>query len=145
MQSWKKLEEYIASYLKWKRLTKKHYGDSKWDLSGDGFKGDSKHYAKHRIHSIKQKADMLYKDDILIFTKVKGTHYTSDNVLVTLSLGVFNALLQYKRIAEKVDKRTDVPTFENNNLVTDLKFQIGFIKEGFRKINKILKEMEEVK
>ena len=112
MKAWKKLEEYIAEYLSWKRLTKKHYGDSKPDVEGDGYTGDSKHYKKHRIHSIKKEMDMKYKDDIIIFTKEKGTHYEPHNVLVTLNLGVFNALLKCKRIAEKADKlQIDV----NNN------------------------------
>ena len=146
MQSWKKLEVFIADYLGWKRITKKHYGDSCPDLKGDGYTSDSKHYKKHKIHSIKREADRLYKDDIIIFTKEKGTHYDPSNILVTVSLGIFDALLKCKRIAEKIDKRTNVPNLENDELINNLsrlKFRLNICKDTLRAMGNIIKEMEE--
>lgn len=141
MKAWKKLEEFCADYLGWKRLTKQHYGQSQHDIEGNGFKGDCKHYAKHRIHTIKQKADMLYKDDILIFTKAKGTHYEPYNVLVTINIELFKRFLEHY----KVDKRTNVLNLENNKITTNLKdlsYNLENIKLSYRKMKKIIKEME---
>lgn len=139
MQSWKRLELFIANFLNWKRETKSHYGNSIHDLSGDGYKGEAKHYKKFRIHTIKKKTDQLYKDDVIIFTKEKNTHYEPFNICATMSLNVFKYLIECKRIAEKLPDKT---TKNNKYLVNDLKFQINICKSALTKLSKIIKELE---
>lgn len=138
MRSDKQLELWIAEYLGWKRETKKHYGHSIHDLSGDGYKGDSKHYKKHRIHTIKKEMDMKYKDDMIIFTKEKRTHYESHNILASITLEVFNYLLECKRIAEKTPP-LKVKTKTSNELI----YKIRAIRQLFKDIEKLLKAKEE--
>lgn len=103
LKPWKKLEEYIAEYLEgWKRLKKKHYGDSVPDLEGDGYKGDSKHFKKFSIHTISDEMNAKYKTDIILFTKEKRIHYVPKNIRVTINLEQFAYLLHCKRKAEKI-------------------------------------------
>lgn len=94
MKSWKKLEFYISEYLGWKRRGKAHYGDSIWDVEGNGFRGDTKLYAKMRIHTLLEKAEGLYGNNCILITKLKRTHYEPCNVIVHLRLDKFKELLE---------------------------------------------------
>lgn len=135
MRSDKQLELWIAKYLGWKRENKLHYGHSIHDLTGDGYKGDSKHYKKHRIHTIKKEADLLYKDDIIIFTKEKRTHYEPHNILASITLEEFYYLLKCKRIAEKTPPQK-IKTKPSMELI----YKIRAIRKLFREVDKIIKK-----
>ena len=141
MKAWKKLEEYCADYLKelgWIRKKKKHYGDSVWDLEGQRRKGECKHYKAHKIHTVKNVTDAKYKDDVIIFTKVKRTHYEPHNVLVTITLEEFRYLSECKRISEK----TPPPKFKTKPSI-ELIYKIRAIRQLFKDIEKLLKAKEE--
>lgn len=140
LKPWKKLEEYIADYLEgWKRLKKKHYGDSIPDLKGDGYFGDSKHFERFSIHTISDKMSAKYKTDIILFTKEKRTHYVPKNIRVTINLDQFAYLLYCKKKAEKMPKKV----IKNKiDLRSELKFQINIIKKAIQVINKIFKKLE---
>jgi len=145
MKSWKRFEIWCADYLNWKRNTKQHYGHSICDIEGNGYKGECKNYKTMRIHTLKMKTDTKYKDDVILFSKLKGTKFEPCNVLITLSLVHFDALLKNKRTAEQLPdkiKRTD------NCLVTnlkDLEYTLENIKLSYQKMKKIIKKIEEVK
>ena len=143
MKAWKQLEIYIAQFLGWERITKKHYGDSVPDLRGDGYTGDSKHYKKHRIHSIREKASMLYKTDVIIFTKEKRTHYVPKNILVTIDLEQFLYLLLCKRKADKLlGETTPRETTLPYHLVTDLIYKLKNAKAFLQNAIKIANKLE---
>ena len=140
MKPWKKFQYWVADYLNWKYIAKKHYGDSCADVrekKKDGFIGECKHHKKFAIHTLKQKTDILYKDDVIIFTKVKGTHYEPCNVLVTINIELFKNLLDCKRIAEKMPK--EVKTKSSIELI----YKFRAIRQLFRDIDKIIKKLEE--
>jgi len=94
MKAFKKLEFWVANYLGWTRRGKSHYGDSIWDIEGDNFRGDTKLYAKMRIHTLLEKAESLYGNNTILFTKLKKTHYHPSNVIVHLRLDKFKELLE---------------------------------------------------
>jgi len=148
VKSWKRFEIWCADYLSWKRNTKQHYGHSICDIEGDSYKGECKNYKTMRIHTLKQEIDTKYKDDVLIFTKLKGTKFEPCNVLIHLNLEQFHVLLKCKRIAETVDKRTNVLNIENNrltNLLKDMSYTLESVLLSYRKMKKIIKKIEEVK
>lgn len=140
LKPWKKLEEYIADYLEgWIRKKKKHFGDSIWDVEGDGYKGGCKHYKRFSIHTISDEENQKYKDDVVLFTKEKRKHYVPKNIRVTINLDQFDYLLSCKKIAEKMPKKA---IKDKRDLISDLKFQFNIIKIAFQGINKIFKKME---
>lgn len=139
LKPWKKLEEYLANYLGWKRLKKKHYGHSIPDLKGDGYTGDSKHHKKFYIHTLSNKMNQKYKTDIILFTKEKRFHYVPKNIRVTLNLDQFLYLLICKRKAEKMPKKI---VKDKGYLISELKYKFNSIKKNFQDINKIFKKME---
>ncbi|MBA7632381.1 hypothetical protein ES703_39927 [subsurface metagenome] len=140
LKPWKKLEEYIADYLEgWVRKKKKHFGDSVWDLEGDGYKGGAKHFKRFSIHTISDKENRKYKDDVVLFTKEKRKHYVPENIRVTINLKQFDYLLHCKKRAEKMPKKV----IKNKiDLRSELKFQINIIKKAIQVINKIFKKLE---
>jgi len=137
MKPWKKFQYWVADYLGWEYITKKHYGYSCPDVrekKKDGFVGECKHHKKFAIHTLKQKTDLLYKDDIIIFTKVKGTHYEPHNVLVAINIELFKNLLECKRIAEKTP-----PPKVKTKPSTKMIYKIRAIRQLFREIEKMIK------
>ena len=146
MKSWAKLEQFCADFLSdlgWIRRTKKHFGDKIWDIEGQGFKGECKHYKAHKIHTIKNDTDLKYGDDCLIFTKVKRTHYTPNNVYVTISLKLLREFLELYKVKNSL--RKDTKTLNYSNSLNTLKYKVGNTKVLLSDINKIIKKMEEVK
>lgn len=144
--AWVRLEEYIPTILKgWIRLKKKHFGDSVWDVEGDGYKGGCKHFKRFSIHTISDEENQKYKDDVVLFTKEKRKHYVPENIRVTINLNQFDYLLQCKKIAEKLDKRTNVPNLENDELINNLsrlKFRLNICKDTLRAMGNIIKDMD---
>jgi len=145
--AWVRLEEYIPTILKgWIRKKKKHFGDSVWDVEGDGYKGGCKHYKRFSIHTISDEENQKYKDDVVLFTKEKRKHYVPKNIRVTINLDQFAYLLQCKQIAEKVDNKNI--NLIDNKLTTNfnnLKYNLEILKSSYSKMKKIIKEMESVK
>jgi hypothetical protein len=144
MKSWKRFEIFCADYLGWKRNTKQHYGHSICDIEGDGFKGECKNYKAMRIHSLKQEIDNKYKDDVILFTKLKGTKFEPCNVLVTINLELFRNFLSHY----KLNRNKDVKFNENNNLtmlLRNLDFRLNICKDTLRAMEKIIKDIKEVK
>lgn len=137
---WVRLEEYIPTILEgWKRIKKKHYGDSVPDLKGDGYTGGAKHYKRFSIHTISDEENQKYKTDVVLFTKEKRKHYVPENIRVTINLKQFDYLLSCKKIAEKMPKKA---IKDKRDIISDLKFQFNVIKIAFQSINKIFKKME---
>jgi len=151
MQAWKKLEEFCADFLSdlgWIRKKKKSYGDKIWDLAGQGFKGECKHWKAHKIHTIKNETDAKYKDDVLIFTKVKRTHYLPSNVFVTISLKLLKEFLINYRTMLKLDKSNkDVNLIDNmlRRLLDDLDYKVGIINVSASDMKKVIRKIREVK
>jgi len=145
MKAWKKFQYWVAEYLGWEYIAKKHYGDSCPDVKGDGFIGECKHHKSFAIHTLKIKTDNLYKDDIILFTKVKGTHYDPRNVLVTIRLDWFKIFLEdYKKVL-KVDIDDTKVKFTDDNLTNNLKtltYKLEQVKLLTNDMKKILKELE---
>ncbi len=140
LKPWKKLEEYIADYLEGGiRKKKKHFGDSVWDLEGDGYKGGSKHFKRFSLHTISDEENRKYKDDVILFTKEKRKHYVPENIRVTMNLKQFDYLLDCKKKAEKMPKKV---IKGKRDFISDLKYQFNIIKIAFQNINKIFKKME---
>ena len=141
--AWVRLEEYIPTVLKgWKRLKKKHFGDSIPDLKGDGYTGGAKHYKRFSIHTISDEENQKYKADVVLFTKEKRKHYVPKNIRVTINLDQFAYLLYCKKIAEKVDKKVQDVNNNNGKLTMDLKYLRSVVKTLLQKINKIIKKQE---
>lgn len=152
MKAWKKLEEYIPTYLKnWKRQTKLHYGHSICDLKGNGFKGECKHYKKFRIHTILDEAEAKYHSGIILFTKEKGSHYTPENIIVHFRLNLFKEFLGHLQtvltLTSKKGCQLNQETVDNRFtiLLKDMSYTLETVLLSYRKMKKIIKEMEEVK
>jgi len=144
--AWVRLEEYIPTVLKgWIRKKKKHFGDSVWDVEGDGYKGGCKHFKRFSIHTISDEENQKYKDDVVLFTKEKRKHYVPKNIRVTINLEQFAYLLYCKRIAEKANKlQIDVNKNQFKIKLITLRNKTTYIKLLLQDINKIIKEMEKL-
>jgi len=139
MKAWVLFEEYIAEYLEgWIRKKKKHFGDSIWDVEGDGYKGGAKHYKRFSIHTISDEENMKYKDDVVLFTKEKRKHYVPENIRVTINLKQFAYLLHCKRKAEKMPKEF---IKDKKDLVSEIKYKFNIIEINLKDIEKIFKKM----
>lgn len=147
MKPWKKLEEWVANYLAWIRRTKSSYGDSIWDVEGDGYIGDAKHYKKMRVISLSDEMNSKFKQDTILFLKRKGDHYTGRNIRVLMNIDQFKILLRCRRAIIKLDKSNKDVNLNDDNLTNSLKtlrYKLEAIKLLYKDMKKIIKEMEEL-
>jgi len=140
MKPWKKFQLWIADYLNWKYITKKHYGDSVPDVKGDGFVGECKHFKAMRIHTLLDKTEALYHTGIILFTKIKGTHYAPENVIVSFRLGLFKEFLDHHNIVLNLPDK--IKKEDKRDLVSEIKYKFNIIEINLKGIEKIFKKIE---